>query len=881
MNCLICNKEKKSLIRYKDINRICHQCYNKLYRPKKNCDICGKVKIISTVVDEKNICPSCYNKQFRLQKSCSVCKNVRVVHKTIDNKPICNSCYSQYYRPKVVCSICGKESVVGKIVDNNKVCTSCYQKYYRPKRICSNCGKNTTISKVLDNKYFCDYCYRKLFRIKRQCSLCNKLSIIDVVDGNKDICSSCYDKYYRPRRMCSACGNISRVVKIIDGKDICLTCYRRQYQPKENCSICGKYSTIHKNTENGHVCRSCYTRYYQPKFQCSICGELSIRSKKDDDKSICPSCYMKYYCPRHPCSICGNLDIVMKSQNEKKICPTCYYRNFRHTSECSICKKVGVITLNDGIRKVCNTCYRQLIGTCINCGKSTKHFFHSKKLCLDCWYQLKVQEVVQQYKIFFIKDDTFLLFQKYAETLIKYRTPLVAYLTLLNHSELFKYIDNNPIEICDLSIEHLTEYRMKYRVSHYNTFENFLLKENVIQPLTSEELLKKFLGKLANTLQAHFSIVLTSYSEYLLNKQKALRKHGHLESFKIETLINYCTIARNFLQVISHSIESIHEITDIDVDKYLQSNPSHNMALRNFIKWLNNSISIFSKLRLPYCNSISNKISIIDNEDLFKVIESLSSPGTPYKEKVIGFLLLFYAIRPSESREIKLEHYTKDVNDSYLFIRKTNIKLHPFVSTLIDNYIAIERSDRLSLSNHCNWLFPGKHFNKAISLTYMNEILHKHNISSRKSFSTCIVNSLINYNLSPAVIIHSLGINISTIVSYYNNLNMNATFEISNINKNEDIQKVSTNIASTYKYYVYILRCYDYSFYTGYTSDLQKRLQQHQNGTGCTYTKTRTPVELVYTEELPDKPSALKREKQIKKLTIFDKEKLIEKSRAN
>nr|WP_038276042.1 GIY-YIG nuclease family protein [Ruminiclostridium papyrosolvens] len=80
---------------------------------------------------------------------------------------------------------------------------------------------------------------------------------------------------------------------------------------------------------------------------------------------------------------------------------------------------------------------------------------------------------------------------------------------------------------------------------------------------------------------------------------------------------------------------------------------------------------------------------------------------------------------------------------------------------------------------------------------------------------------------------------------------------------------------------VYILSCSDGTYYTGYTSDLQKRLQQHQEGHGCTYTKTRTPVELVYTEELPDKPSALKREKQIKKLTIFDKEKLIEKSRAN
>ncbi|WES36580.1 GIY-YIG nuclease family protein [Ruminiclostridium papyrosolvens DSM 2782] len=80
-------------------------------------------------------------------------------------------------------------------------------------------------------------------------------------------------------------------------------------------------------------------------------------------------------------------------------------------------------------------------------------------------------------------------------------------------------------------------------------------------------------------------------------------------------------------------------------------------------------------------------------------------------------------------------------------------------------------------------------------------------------------------------------------------------------------------------FFVYILKCIDGSYYTGYTSDINKRLHQHKSGYGCTYTKTRTPVELVYSEELPDKPSALKREKQIKKLDTYKKEQLIEKSR--
>lgn len=80
-------------------------------------------------------------------------------------------------------------------------------------------------------------------------------------------------------------------------------------------------------------------------------------------------------------------------------------------------------------------------------------------------------------------------------------------------------------------------------------------------------------------------------------------------------------------------------------------------------------------------------------------------------------------------------------------------------------------------------------------------------------------------------------------------------------------------------FYVYILKRCDSSYYTGYTSNLNKRLKQHKNGIGSKYTKTKLPVELVYYEELDDKSFAIKRENQIKKLTVFEKEKLIEKSR--
>ena len=80
-------------------------------------------------------------------------------------------------------------------------------------------------------------------------------------------------------------------------------------------------------------------------------------------------------------------------------------------------------------------------------------------------------------------------------------------------------------------------------------------------------------------------------------------------------------------------------------------------------------------------------------------------------------------------------------------------------------------------------------------------------------------------------------------------------------------------------YYVYLLRCGDGSLYTGYTEDVERRLAVHQSGKGAKYTRSRLPVELVYSEELPDKSAALRREAAIKKLPREKKLALMESGR--
>ena len=76
-------------------------------------------------------------------------------------------------------------------------------------------------------------------------------------------------------------------------------------------------------------------------------------------------------------------------------------------------------------------------------------------------------------------------------------------------------------------------------------------------------------------------------------------------------------------------------------------------------------------------------------------------------------------------------------------------------------------------------------------------------------------------------------------------------------------------------WYVYILRCGDGSLYTGISDDVPRRLEAHRAGKGAKYTRGRGPLELVYTQALPDKSAALRREAEIKRLRREEKEKLI------
>lgn len=78
--------------------------------------------------------------------------------------------------------------------------------------------------------------------------------------------------------------------------------------------------------------------------------------------------------------------------------------------------------------------------------------------------------------------------------------------------------------------------------------------------------------------------------------------------------------------------------------------------------------------------------------------------------------------------------------------------------------------------------------------------------------------------------------------------------------------------------FTYMLKCKDGSLYTGWTNDIQNRLEVHRSGKGAKYTRGRSPLELVYLEAFDTKSEAMHREAYLKRLSRIEKLALIQMS---
>ncbi len=873
--CIICNT---TIFKHK-AKGFCTRCYQKAKQPPIGiCSGCGETAKLPLLNSNKErICYKCYEQPKHV---CSICNCYDKAEIKINNNDyVCRKCYSKSFIPKSICSLCGKEDIIKKVLDDMKLCQYCYNKHYRPKKPCSKCGQIKLVHMVTSDGYsICTTCYTQLYRPKRLCSICGITDLIEKKENGLDICVKCYSKYYAPKRICSLCKIFEKVHIIVDGSDVCKSCYEKNYRPKQLCSVCGKENVTTKVLNSKSICPNCYTRLYQPKRICMICGDLDIIGKKTDFGDVCIKCYNKFYRPSKVCFICGLESSTHKIANSNSICNRCYQKHFQPERICYLCGKTSKIACSDEQGDICRHCYATSQGVCNNCGKITNKFFRVSGFCPACWYYKKAIDFTESYCAVFKDPDLFNLLISFRNTLLRYRTSKVAYAILIRNISFFLYIDEYHIPINSLSLEFINEISGVLDCGDISNLENFLTSLNIVKPYEPLYYFYKSRDNYSKDMSESYVKPFFDYTEHLVSLRTKFENRGWHYRFTWKTCTNYMYLAQFFLRYVSTRVPSIQELNNDIIEAFCSENSFYMVSnIRPFLKWINKNIRLFKKLQLP--NNYSTPIGgrPYSEEELFDIIENLSAEGVSYRDKFIGFLTLIYTIRPYEMRGLKISDIKRDLADVKIRIRGVSIALHPAIAELLDKYLALERNEKLSLGCNHEWLFTGKKYTKPMSTTYICEVLRQYNINSIRAFSTSITNLISSDPIPPSVLIRGLGISISTIISYYKALNienMNAVNAISCESKSSDHNNAAYETNS--KYFVYILKCSDGSYYTGSTSKLEQRLAQHSNGTGSKYTQTRRPIQLVYREDYDNKSSALSREKKIKKLDIYKKEQLIE-----
>jgi putative endonuclease len=90
-----------------------------------------------------------------------------------------------------------------------------------------------------------------------------------------------------------------------------------------------------------------------------------------------------------------------------------------------------------------------------------------------------------------------------------------------------------------------------------------------------------------------------------------------------------------------------------------------------------------------------------------------------------------------------------------------------------------------------------------------------------------------------------------------------------------DRQAEASSVRRRAVHHVYVLSCADGTYYTGYTTDVDRRVAEHDAGEGAKYTRGRTPVDLIHVEDYETRSAAMSREAEIKQLSRTEKESLV------
>lgn len=601
------------------------------------------------------------------------------------------------------CVDCGRERTLRyRAPGGGRWCLSCYNDSRRAP--CRRCGTLSVPAAREKDGVLCARCWRSDPERQPPCARCHRPRPVAYRIDGQPVCQSC-----GPKRLytCSACGRPDQPANAItDAGPLCSRCYQRS-RP-HTCRHCGR-STPHARRDPDYsgqwICDRCYT---PPVAECIVCGEAKPCDRGvASGKPICSPCRSRQRPHRHArpavkqlCAVCGLTRSVRITLPLGPVCDPCCHQLREYPIDCASCgRQRPQAALDDHGDPICGPCSGEHRNWyCRSCG--TIDLLVTATDCLGCRNAARVNEALHcSHPQLRAQTESVraLLLQTYPPR----RTGILlessdSWFTLL--TDLIR--DDEPLTHASLDREP-QGMRIRYLRQLLTALEVLPPRDDTVDDLDlwTDDLLADQPPLIAVVLQPYATWHVTHRLRRARGTSPSAAKYAR-------TRIRCAT---DFLHWLHTRGTDLTEITQRDVDLWLDQGTTTRRRLRDFLTWTNKR-GLTTNLEVPWLGTDGLPGHVLDEHTRWQLLRRcLTDPGLDLRVRVAGALVLLFGQNLTRIAALSAEDLDTDGDDTYLTLRDHPVLLPPVLATLIADLAAQPRpTDDPHPTDTPTWLFPGR-----------------------------------------------------------------------------------------------------------------------------------------------------------------------------
>lgn len=590
----------------------------------------------------------------------------------------------------------------------------------------------------------------------------------------------------KPHTQCGCCGKVIPKAKaIFHGVAYCSTCYYRETESTK-CPSCSL--TMRKlKSDAQHPCRNCE----RESRRCIRCNKRVPRAGLIIDEGVvCPSCVPHFKAPK-ACANCGKesrrLSRAFDLGFDEPVCPSC--RTAHHVT-CSGCGKPRPKAGEDRSgHPLCKKCLTEgAFFLCPTCGQTGRR--HSKTKCHQCYWKdlggRRLREIEKNINNSWLKREFRLFFDHLSAHGKEQRAALI----LKKYELFFISLDTEITNKSELSYDLIFQVLYNENLVKYMEAISFFQRRNLLSKIEPDdwryykEKAKQRRILLSGEGQWYYDL-LTEYLQYLLMIQRKNENKGYTESRRRpapSTISTNLSAAQTFFDDLDINDASlIRTIDQNQLDRFLVRKPGYFDAVRPVVKYLNQEVRLFKRIKVNTLKKNIPKNIYIGQEHCRKLLNKwLNTTGLESRNALIKTLMLLYAQHPKNITMLRIRDIDR-VSGGLVTLRFDGhlLKLNEDTSRLLERYLSV-RTVRSSLDTPWDnpFLFPGRLSGTSLSHQSINYHLRGEGLSVNQMFASALINMYASGIKHPKVLVKAFGITLQSAMKYYEVMNLRLSAEM-------------------------------------------------------------------------------------------------------